>query len=1653
MQRNTKHIFSAVSFLLRSLAICLAFFVSSEAYSSCGSPANTIEAENCLPGTPYTTWDLPNFDAGDPTIQGFATDISVNVGATVQFKVSTPATAWRLDIYRMGYYQGNGARLVTTVQPPVPQQTQPPCLTDSTTGLVDCGNWAVSATWAVPATAVSGIYFAKLIRTDTGGASHIVFIVRNDASHSDVLFQASDTSWQAYNDYSPNFYCDGCRAYKLSYNRPFRTRSVEPQTWLFNAEYPMAYWLEANGYDVTYFTDTDTDRNGALLVNHKIWMSNGHDEYWSGNQRANVEAARAAGVNLAFFSSNSLYWKTRWETSIDRSGSPYRTLVCYKETWANTMIDPTTPPTWTGTWRDPRYSPPKDGGRPENELMGTLTRIAGQYYGAMSVPQADGLMRFWRNTGISRLGVGQTYTLPAGTVGAEVMVDEDNGFRPPGLFHLSTTTVSDSNRTILLDYGSTTGLGTITHALTLYRHASGALVFSSGTYNWAWGLSTDHDLPHLGNQVDINMQQATVNLLADMRVQPRTLQPGLFAATATTDVTAPQSRINSPAAGSTLPVGVPVTITGMATDSGGGVVAGVEVSTNGGGAWHPASGRTNWTYTFTPTISGSAAILSRAVDDTGNLESPPTATLLTITGTSFWTIWPLASTPSGIVDAGADSSVELGVKFRPDSAGYITGIRFYKASTNTGTHTGSLWTSTGTLLATATFSNEIASGWQTVTFSNPVAITANTVYVASYHTSVGHYSIDKYYFAGNGIDSPPLHALGTTATDSNGVYGYGASTVFPSTSAQATNYWVDVLYATNAPPPATLSSISVSPSGQTMLTGTSLQMNATGTYSNLSTQNVSSQSTWVSSNASVATVSSGGLVTALSLGSTTIYATLNSITGSTGLTVQLGPLGIVTASLIDGIQNLPYSARVAAIGGTLPYAAWSLAAGALPAGLTLDPNSGTISGTPTVFGSFNVTVQASDSSTPKQVASKALTINIIAPANSMWGSGTVPGIVDSGADNAVELGAKFYSESNGYITGARFYKASTNTGTHVANLWTSTGTLLATATFTAETPSGWQQVSFPTPIAITANAIYVISYHANVGHYSFTSGYFIGKGADNRPLHFPADGVSGPNGMYAYGATSNFPRNGYNGSNYWVDAVYSATQPATTSLAIAMNSLPDGVTGLTYSAALAAAGGTLPYVWSLAYGALPTGLTLDPNSGAISGTPTVLGSFNVTVQASDSSTPRQIVSKVLSINIIAQANSMWESSTVPGIVDSGADNALELGAKFYSESNGYITGARFYKASTNTGTHVANLWTSTGTLLAIATFTAETPSGWQQVSFPAPIPITANAIYVISYHANVGHYSFTSGYFTGRSADNRPLHFLADGVSGGNGVYAYGATSVFPSTSYNATNYWVDVVYSPTVPPASPLAVTTNSLPDGIVSLAYSANLTGAGGRLPYVWSLSSGTLPAGLSLNSNGTISGSAVAPGTYNFTVQLTDGSGQTASGSMSIVVVTTSSTTIWPATTVPTIVDAGPDGALELGVRFRTDVNGHVAGVRFYKAPTNTGVHAASLWSSAGTLLASAAFTGESASGWQQVTFASPVAVTANTVYVVSYHTNVGHYSISSNYFSGVGVDNVPLHALADGVSGGNGVYSYGSSSTFPSSSYLGSNYWVDVLFTQP
>jgi hypothetical protein len=157
--------------------------------------------------------------------------------------------------------------------------------------------------------------------------------------------------------------------------------------------------------------------------------------------------------------------------------------------------------------------------------------------------------------------------------------------------------------------------------------------------------------------------------------------------------------------------------------------------------------------------------------------------------------------------------------------------------------------------------------------------------------------------------------------------------------------------------------------------------------------------------------------------------------------------------------------------------------------------------------------------------------------------------------------------------------------------------------------------------------------------------------------------------------------------------------------------------------------------------------------------------------------------------------SLWRSNAVPGLADVGADSSVELGVKFRSDVAGSITGIRFYKASANTGTHVAHLWTSTGTLLASATFTGETASGWQQVDFATPVAIASNTVYVASYHVTAGHYSLDTNYFATTGVDNGPLHALANGISGGNGVYVYGTSTVFPSLSSSAANYWVDVVF------------------------------------------------------------------------------------------------------------------------------------------------------------------------------------------------------------------------------------------------------------------
>ena len=661
---------------------------------ACADPANQIVAENCLQGHPPTEWDINGY--GDPSIQGFGTDIAINRGETLEFKVDTDSDDYRIDIYRMGYYGGMGARRVDSFEPSATlPQIQPECLRGPIpvlaegggletwpAPLVDCGNWAVSASWQAPDDATSGIYFARLVREDpiegwvkndafeptplppTGEdslweapgfhavmrnplrearASHIYFVVRDDDGESDLLFQTSDLNWQAYNRYGGHsvygrlnperlrLHGGPPRAPKVSYNRPFENRHYRAVNMVFNSEYPMVRWLERNGYDVSYTSGVDTDRRGEELLEHKVFLSVGHDEYWTGQQRRNVEAALAAGVHLGFFGSNDIFWKVRWEPSIDGSEQPYRTFVTYKESQDHRKLDPVE---WTGLFRDHRSINP-EGPWPANALTGTLFTVNAWRNDPLMVDAEFADLRFWRNTEVARLRPGERYVSIKGILGHEWDSDIDNGFRPPGLFRLSATTIDNLQYCVHPGRGCETG--SATHNAVLYRHESGALVFDTGTLQWPWGLDAHHDTetgvpPERQNGMDTRvgvdpngpdrvLQQATLNVFADMGVQPATIQADLVPATASTDDVPPTSSFEGPS-GPDAESGL-MTISGTASDAGGGVVAAVEVSLDGGMTWRPARGRTNWSYAWDPDVTGGeVSILSRAVDDSGNLEIP-----------------------------------------------------------------------------------------------------------------------------------------------------------------------------------------------------------------------------------------------------------------------------------------------------------------------------------------------------------------------------------------------------------------------------------------------------------------------------------------------------------------------------------------------------------------------------------------------------------------------------------------------------------------------------------------------------------------------------------------------------------------------------------------------------------------------------------------------------------------------------------------------------------------------------------------------------------------------------------------------------------------------------------------------------------------------
>jgi methionine-rich copper-binding protein CopC len=417
----------------------------------------------------------------------------------------------------------------------------------------------------------------------------------------------------------------------------------------------------------------------------------------------------------------------------------------------------------------------------------------------------------------------------------------------------------------------------------------------------------------------------------------------------------------------------------------------------------------------------------------------------------------------------------------------------------------------------------------------------------------------------------------------------------------------------------------------------------------------------------------------------------------------------------------------------------------------------------------------------------------------------------------------------------------------------------------------------------------------------------------------------------------------------------------------------------------------------------------------------------------------------------------------PKNADSGDGNGVELGMRVVPSVNAVVTGVRFYKSAANTGTHTGSLWTSSGQLLATGTFTGETASGWQTLTFASPVPVQAGVTYVASYLAPSGHYAADPGYFTGRSVSTGVLTAPAGTTAVGNGVFRYGGG--FPTASHNDANYYVDVVVTtdgadttpPTITSRKPAAGATQVRVDEVVTVTFSEPVNGADLGMTL-------TGPGGAAVVADTVLSPDG-RTATLTPRSDLAPSAGYTVSVTAKDRVANAMETRTWTFTTAAAATacpcslfrsaDAPTDVANEgtpvsLGMTWIPAVDGDVTAVRFFKVAGDTGTHTGSLFSADGALLSTGTFTGETAAGWQTLQLAAPVPVTAGTGYVVAYSTAEGRFGYSRNYFS-TSRSSGPLTAPADSPTAFNGRYVYAAGSPFPVSSGGGSNYWVDVVFT--
>ncbi len=651
-KRKERALGGLLAMLMAALVLLLAGNPSSAgAAVTCPNANPVVNENNCMgEGTTANRSALENYSED---LGGFATQTTFNLGESVPLKLGTdlgsfPSTSVNISVYRIGYYGGDGARLIaaagaTNVKVNNTFDCNAP---NTTTGELSCSNWNVTYTVPGKALPISGIYEA--VMTDVADPTiqnMVIFTIRNDSRASQILYVLPTADYEAYNLWGcKSLYFDACggantisgdpRAVAVSFDRPQSEGDGELNRF-FGPDYNTVTWLEQQGYDVTYTDDIQTDSNLSSLLNHKVDLVSGHSEYWSYNSFNNFKKARDAGVNIVSLSANTAYWQTRYENN-------HRTLICYKTIQGTssgnpggTPNDPASigpkgealPQFATTTRRDPGApagdpnAPP--GGRigpnePENSLWGELYVGDNDAHSFQpTVPAGNpngefGASRVWRHAGVSTT---QATTLSELTVGWEWdQIPTQPGYlaqQPAGVKQLTLTDVTNEGDSWLQDAGrarsNTSPPGQPSNVSSVeYRAPSGALVFSTGSMEWSFGFGRDQAI-----------DQATYNVLSEMGVAPVTPEEEITLDTPGELQPPWPSFTASP---TTITVGQSVTFNGSASKSPNGSITDYKWDLDNSGNFATDTGSTP-TLTRTFSKPGTYKVILKVTDSKGKQET------------------------------------------------------------------------------------------------------------------------------------------------------------------------------------------------------------------------------------------------------------------------------------------------------------------------------------------------------------------------------------------------------------------------------------------------------------------------------------------------------------------------------------------------------------------------------------------------------------------------------------------------------------------------------------------------------------------------------------------------------------------------------------------------------------------------------------------------------------------------------------------------------------------------------------------------------------------------------------------------------------------------------------------------------------------------